>query len=122
VLMHSTNYSHLRAFLEELSKLWAGWPKELRVKFREAEDGSQVATIEDLRRWLQAKGVSLIAQPQTAGRDRKFFHDRRVVLAECTSARCKEALVLLTGGVDRYMNQRVEYSIVVQNELGKGPG
>jgi hypothetical protein len=47
------------------------------VKFREAEDGSQVATIEDLRRWLQAKGVSLIAQPQTAGRDRKLFHESR---------------------------------------------
>lgn len=120
VLVHSTNYLHLRAFLEELSKIWSGWPKTVEVKFREAEDGSHIATVEDLRRWLASKGTTFIPRPQPAiGRDRKYFHDRRIAFVLTPEPKRKQALVLLTGGVDRYMNSRVECSLVIQNELGR---
>ena len=120
VLTHSTNYLHLRAFLEELARIWTDWPKDIEVKFREAEDGSHIVTVEDFRRWLAAKGTSLITRPQPAtGPTRKFFHDRRIRFVLTITPKPKVAQVLLTGGIDRYMNTRVECSLISQNELGR---
>lgn len=120
VLSHSTNYLHLRSFLEEVSKIWAGWPKVIEVKFREAEDGSHLASEADLEKWLKAKGTILKSLPQPAfGPRRKFFHDRRLRFLLSSSPKRKEALVLLTGGVDRYMNSKVECSLVIQDDLGR---
>lgn len=120
VLSHSTNYLLLRAFFEELSKLWSRWPKAVEIKFRESEDGGHVATTEDFRKWLSAKGTTLKSLPQPAfGPTRKFFHDRRIKFVLGIAPKQKMALVLLTGGVDRYMNNKVECSLVIQDELGK---
>lgn len=119
VLMHSTNYLHLRAMLEEFAKLWAAWPLEIQVKFRQSEDGSHLAIVEDLRRWLGQKGSSLKAMPQRNDHTRKYFHDRRLIFIESAKPKEKKALVLLTGGVDRYMNPKVECSLVADDNLGK---
>lgn len=120
VLAHATNYRHLLAFLEGLSRIWGGWPKVIEVKFREAEDGSHLMMVEDFRRWLGNHRVSLETRPQPArGPERKYFHDRRMQFVLGTPPKRKEAQVLLTGGIDRYMNSMVECSLVCQNGLGR---
>jgi hypothetical protein len=118
VIAQSTNYHQLQCYLTELGAIWSAWPKELVLKSRATEDGSHRLIIEDLRKWLLARGTVLRERIEPAkGPSRKYFHDRRIIFVGGTTDKPKRATVLLTGGIDRYMNVSLESSIVVHDEL-----
>jgi hypothetical protein len=51
------------------------------------------------------------------GPARTDFHDRRVIFQPDAANPRRRVTVLLTGGVDRYLNERVECGIITHRSL-----
>lgn len=110
--------ANVKRFLESLKSLCGQWPDELRIRARETpEFGGQAAARAALEKQMQAAGVPKLAltlDPRFGPR-RRDFHDRRIVFVPDAKKTQKRVTVLLTGGIDRYLEPRFECGIVVHN-------
>ncbi|MEP6671355.1 MAG: helicase-related protein [Chthoniobacter sp.] len=108
------NATSLGQFLEALGKLWIAWPTELELKTRDvAPPGRQrLAALEKL---CQPHGCKVTARwVTTFGQRRPDFHDRRMYFLPDAKNPKARTVVYLTGGVDRYLDQAKETTIIVQ--------
>jgi hypothetical protein len=108
--------TNLKRFLESLRSHCGHWPDELKIQARESpEFGGQAAARAALERQMQTADVPKFAVtliPRFGSR-RRDFHDRRIVFVPDARKPQKRVTVLLTGGVDRYLEPRFECGIVV---------
>jgi hypothetical protein len=109
-------YRSLRRLLGELSRLWQKWPTKIEIKTRDEGGREQAELIEDLEEFLKSHGVMLTTRRISAvaayGARRPDFHDRRLVFYSDPANARRRVTVLLTGGIDRYLNDRVECGII----------
>ena len=106
----------LKQFLGELQKLCDHWPDELKIHARENVEflGQQLAKA-TMEKHLQAVGVSKasVKLMPRYGPNRRDFHDRRLVFIADAKKPQKRVTVLLTGGIDRYLEQRFECGLII---------
>lgn len=109
------NADCVQRLLEQLSSLWRSFPKEIFLRAREPEPSPQTATLETvLRKYVDSKGSKFaLYKVPSYGPKRRDFHDRRLVFATSAQKPVRTE-VLLTGGVDRYVEPRFETSLVVR--------
>jgi len=113
VLASDTNYQNLKSLLASLAKSWSAWPQTFELKTRDASLPTQRQMLDDLKRLAQSNGSAFVGRlVPTSGPGRKEFHDRRLTFM-IDAAKGKKMTVLLTGGIDRYMEAKFECSIVV---------
>jgi hypothetical protein len=75
--------------------------------------------LDDLRRFVESNGCTFVGRLVPAfGPGRKEFHDRRITFVADTGKPQKKVTVLLTGGLDRYMEARFECSLVTHRGGG----
>lgn len=118
LLADDWQYRALRRFLEGLAKLWQQWPTKLEIKTRDAGTAEQKRMIADLEKVLQPHGTALdVRRIVTSGPQRTDFHDRRLIFQPDVNNPRKRVVVLLTGGVDRYLDQKFECGIIAHRSL-----
>ena len=113
-LKTESNASCLLDFLRSLDKLWKKFPALILLRTRHAPDSDQSAMEANLKQFVQTRGSALKLEKIPAfGPGRRDLHHRRLVFT--TAAKTpKQIEVLLTGGIDRYMQSRFETSVVVR--------
>ena len=108
-------YHSLQRLVEKLASQWSAWPQEMRVRVRDDGSPEQKARAEDCRRWLSQKvSKTEVSCVLSAGPQRRDFHDRRLTFVLNVNQPKGRTVVLLTGGIDRYMAPRFECSLIVQ--------
>ena len=118
LLADDWQYRALRRFLEGLAKLWQQWPTKLEIKTRDAGTAEQKGMIADLEKVLKPHGTALdVRRIVTSGPRRTDFHDRRLIFQTDVNNTRKRVVVLLTGGVDRYLDQKFECGIIAHRSL-----
>jgi hypothetical protein len=111
LLSDSYRFDSLCRFLDELGKLWQKWPSKLEIKTRDTGDQGQI--IARLQRLLSSRGTSVeVRRVPTRGPHRVDFHDRRIVFHTENGNQRRRVTVLLTGGVDRYLDPQFECGII----------
>jgi len=114
VLASRWNFEQFKRFLLELDSLWSAWPAKIEVKTRDIRESGQNEMLQELQQLLSSKGSTFASQRVPSyGPGKKDFHDRRIIFQIEPSNSKKRTTVLLTGGVDRYMDSKVECSVVV---------
>lgn len=105
-------------FLSEVSKLWTVWPKVLRLRTKDERDkAAQNLMKTELERLLKSNGSEAkLERVPNFGPGRRDFHDRRIVFIPDVKTPKKRTLVLITGGMDRYMDHQKEIAVIVQDE------
>jgi hypothetical protein len=99
----------------ELSTIWAAWPRRFEIKTRHSAEPSHVTLLSQFETLVRAAGCTVgVQQVPTYGPGKRDFHDRRFVFQDETDAK-KRITVLLTGGLDRYMDAACECSLVFQS-------
>ena len=108
------NADCLSELLEALGKLWKVWPSELEVKTRDIGPlGRQ--RMSELEKWLRQKSCKLTPRwVTTFGQRKPDFHDRRIYFVPDAKNPKLRVAVYLTGGVDRYLDDAKESTIIVQ--------
>jgi len=118
VLADHARYRALRDFLDELMKQLPSWPAKVAIKTRYVETTEQKTLVSDLEKALQPHGTALdLRRVVVGGPRREDFHDRRLIFQADLTNPSKRVVVLLTGGLDRYMNSRFECGIIAQRSL-----
>lgn len=111
-------YRSLRRFLEEIAKLWQNWPSKLELKTRDTGTPNQKVMISDFEKVLKSHGTALdVRRVVVTGPRRADFHDRRLIFQPDLKNPRKRVIVLLTGGVDRYLDTKLECGIIVHRTL-----
>jgi hypothetical protein len=111
-------YNSLRNFLGEVAKLWLKWPAKLELKTLDIGTQDQERMISEFEKVLKTHGTVLdVRRVTNSGPRRTDFHDRRLVFQVDINNPRKRAVVLLTGGVDRYFHPKFESSIIVHRAL-----
>jgi hypothetical protein len=111
VLADDYQFRSLSRFLEELGKLWQSWPTKVEIKTRDTGDQGQL--IANLQRALAARGTSVdVRRVPAKGPHRVDFHDRRIIFQADDGKQRRRITVLLTGGLDRYLEPQFECGIV----------
>lgn len=111
-------YRALRRFLDEVAKLWQKWPTKLELKTRDTGTPNQKGMITDFEKFLKTRGTALdVRRVVTSGPRRTDFHDRRLIFQPDVNNPRKRVVVLLTGGVDRYLDQKFECGIIAHRSL-----
>jgi len=106
----------LYGFLEELAKLWQKWPTKIEIKTRDTGDQNKV--IADLERVLKPHGVSIdVRRVVASGPHRIDFHDRRIIFQPDLGNPRRRVTVLLTGGIDRYLDRKSECGVIAHRSL-----
>jgi predicted nucleic acid-binding Zn-ribbon protein len=109
------NYKQLKRFIEMLFPFMAKAPERLILRTRHEDDPAQKLMLQDLGKWLKDKHTQF--EPDlvpTFGPGRKDFHDRRIVFFPDEKNPRKRITVLMTGGIDRYLDPKFECSVVTQ--------
>lgn len=115
ILKTDWNYKQLKRFLETIFPLMAACPAKIELRTRVSEEPDQKLMIQDLEKWLKGKGSAFSFQLVPAfGLGKKDFHDRRLVFQSEPTSSKKRIAVLMTGGIDRYLDSKFECSLVVQ--------
>lgn len=118
-LSSETAVSSLKQFLGEIQKLCGQWPDELRIHARESMDYSgQASARAAVEKHFQTSGVSKasVKLMPRYGPGRRDFHDRRIVFITDAKKPQKRVTVLLTGGIDRYLESRFECGVIVHED------
>jgi hypothetical protein len=90
-------------------------PTKFELRTRVSEEPDQKLMIQDLEKWLKGKGTAFSFQlVPVFGFGKLDFHDRRLVFQPEQSNTKKRITVLMTGGIDRYLDSKFECSIVIQ--------
>jgi hypothetical protein len=106
----------LCGFLDEMGKLWQKWPLKVEIKTRDTGDQNRV--IADLERLLKSHGTAVdVRRVVTSGPHRVDFHDRRVIFQADASNPRRRVTVLLTGGIDRYLDRKFESGVITHRSL-----
>lgn len=108
------NTDRLKKFLHELVTLTSDWPQNLELRVRDDSPDLSVRRA-DFEAWLAQQGVPsgrVIAVP-VSGPRRRDFHDRRLIFTANAKMPAIRIVVLLTGGLDRYIEPKFETSIIV---------
>jgi len=114
VLKSDSNALCLRQLLDALDKLWVKFPALIHIRTRYAPDTNQGQLEENLRRFSESRGGKLKVDKIPAfGAGRRDLHDRRLSFA-IAGKTPKRIEVLLTGGIDRYLEPRFETSVIVR--------
>lgn len=109
------NYKQLKRFLESLLSLMSKCPAKIFLRTRLDEDPGQKLMLQDLEKWLKPKGVALTFELVPAfGPGKKDLHDRKILFVPDESTPKKRIAVLMTGGIDRYLDAKFECTIIVQ--------
>jgi hypothetical protein len=115
VLKDEGRLRSLQQLLKELADMWSSWPKKIEIKTR-YEGSNQTTVISELTTALKPHGTMVDVRRVVLGGGKKLdFHDRRVIFQPEAGNSKSRITVLLTGGVDRYMNQRAECGIITHN-------
>jgi hypothetical protein len=110
------NYKQLKRFIETLLPMMSNAPSKMTVRTKYEEDPAQKLMLQDLEKWLKAKGSTLAFElVPTFGPGKKDFHDRRILFFPEEASPKKRVAVLLTGGVDRYLESKFECSLVIHS-------
>jgi hypothetical protein len=108
-------YKSFKRLLEQFQDLWSAWPRKVELRVREDGTPDLRARAEDCRRWLVTKGTEgKVTCVSSHGPQRRDFHDRRLIFMVNESQPNRRTVVLLTGGIDRYMETRFECSAITQ--------
>lgn len=111
-------YQALRNLLEEVAKLWHKWPAKIELKTRHVEMPNQNKMITDFEKFLKPHGTALdVRRVVTSGPRRTDFHDRRLIFQPDVNKRHKRVVILLTGGIDRYLDKKFECGIIAHRSL-----
>jgi ssDNA-binding Zn-finger/Zn-ribbon topoisomerase 1 len=111
-------YRALSRFLGGLGEIWQKWPIKFELKTRDSGSPEQKAMIADLEKTLKAHGSALnVRRVVTTGPHRTDFHDRRLIFQPNSADSRRRTTVLLTGGVDRYLDPRFECGIIVHKNM-----
>jgi len=103
-------------FLHQLARLWQNWPGKLEIKTRDTGDQGKV--IAELQRVVEPHGTAVdIRRVPSKGPHRVEFHDRRIIFQPDLNNARRRVTVLLTGGVDRYLDQKSECGIIAHRSL-----
>jgi ATP-dependent helicase YprA (DUF1998 family) len=106
----------LCGFLDEMGKLWQKWPLKVEIKTRDTGDQSRV--IAELERLLKSHGTVVdVRRVMMSGPHRVDFHDRRIIFQPDTNNPRRRVTVLLTGGVDRYLDRKFESGVITHRSL-----
>ena len=71
--------------------------------------------LQDFGKWLKSRGTAFDHElVPSFGPGRKDFHDRRLVFIPDEKNAKKRINVLMTGGIDRYLDPKFECSVVTQ--------
>jgi len=109
------NYKQLKRFLQAILPLMSAVPAKILVRTKHEEDPAQKLMLRDLEKWLKSKGTALAFElVPTFGLGKKDFHDRRIQFFSEESNLKKRIAVLMTGGIDRYLDPKFECSLVTQ--------
>jgi ATP-dependent helicase YprA (DUF1998 family) len=102
-------------FFQALDKLWKKFPALVQLRTRNAPDVDQSRMEADLRQFVESRaGQIKVEKVVSFGPGRRDLHDRRLVFK--TAAKTSKRIeVLLTGGIDRYMETRFETSVIVRS-------
>jgi hypothetical protein len=118
LLADDWQYRALRRFLDGLAKLWQQWPTKLEIKTRDTGTAEQKGMIADLEKVLKPHGTALdVRRIVTSGPRRTDFHDRRLIFQPDVNNPRKRVVVILTGGMDRYLDQKFECGIIAHRSL-----
>jgi hypothetical protein len=111
------NARYVLNFLQALDKLFKTFPALVHLRTRVAPEVDQGRMEADLRRFVESRGGKIkVDRVVTFGPGRRDLHDRRLVFK--TAAKTPKRIeVLLTGGIDRYMEARFETSVIVRNGM-----
>lgn len=115
ILKTERNYEQLKLFVADLVKLSGSWPKELNLRIRHDDSPEQKMFLLDFQKWVEGNGATgQVRQVQSRGPARRDFHDRRVLLTPVSvgDRPTSRVSVMMTGGIDRYMQEKFECSLV----------
>jgi RAD3-like DEAD/DEAH box helicase/helicase-like protein/uncharacterized protein DUF1998 len=100
-------------FIQALDKLWRRTPMSIVLNTRSASDIDQARLETDVLGFAKAQGSQFkVERLPSFGPGRRDLHDRRLIF-KFAGKTAKRVDVLLTGGIDRYMDSRFETSIIV---------
>ena len=106
----------LLSFLEQLAKLWQKWPAKIEIKTRDT--GEQNSIIGELQRAVKPHGTVVdVRRVPTKGPNRVDFHDRRIIFQPDEKNARRRVTVLLTGGIDRYLDHKFECGVITHRSL-----
>lgn len=72
----------------------------------------------ELERLLQKQsGKAILERVPSYGSGHRDFHDRRAIFIPDAKLRKNRITILLTGGLDRYMNKDKEIAVIVHEEV-----
>ena len=109
------NYKQLKRFLEAILPLMSAAPAKILLRTKHEEDPAQKLMLRDLEKWLKSKGAAPAFElVPIFGPGKKDFHDRRIRFFPEESNTKKRIVVLMTGGIDRYLDPKFECSLVTQ--------
>lgn len=118
LLANEPNFANLRALLAELIHISGQSPVQLELKIRDSVQPELKSFLVALEAWRKKVGTAIaITRVPTFGPGKKDFHDRRIVFRFKEPITLKATTVLMSGGVDRYMNPQNECSIVIHHQL-----
>lgn len=111
-LKAEANARAVELFLAEFAKLPKKFPKNVHLRTKHAPEVDQSRFESLLRKGIEARGATFtIFKVPAHGPGRRDFHDRRVTLTTAAK-QPRKYTVLLTGGIDRYMDARFETSVI----------
>jgi hypothetical protein len=111
-------YRALLRFLGEVAKLWKKWPAKLEIKTRDNGTSEQRKMVTDLEQSLKPHGtVVQVRRVITGGPHRTDFHDRRLIFQPGSANPRSRVTVLLTGGIDRYLDKKFECGIITHRVM-----
>lgn len=112
-LSNDWQYKSLCRLIEGLGTMWEKWPGKIEVKTREATNVDQKSLIAALERTLRGHGTSLdVRRVVSTGPRRVDFHDRRIIFFPDATNLKNRTTVLLTGGLDRYVDSKFECGVI----------
>ena len=104
------NLNALQLFLSEMRARVGAWPAKIEVRMRADLTGQR----EEFEKWLASQSASGGVKSVIArGPNRSDFHDRQIVFIPNAAVPNIRTVVLLTGGVDRYMEPAWESVVIV---------
>jgi hypothetical protein len=117
-LSGAQQFGSLCRFLDELGKLWEKAPTKLEIKTRDSGLSEQRRMISELATTVKAYGTVLdVRCVVTSGPRRTDFHDRRLIFQPDSTNHRRRVIVLLTGGIDRYLYDKFECGIITHHIL-----
>ncbi|HVU16613.1 MAG TPA: DEAD/DEAH box helicase [Candidatus Didemnitutus sp.] len=111
-LKAEANARAVELFLAEFAKLPKKFPKTVHLRTKHAPEVDQARLESLIRKAVESRGaVFSVFKVPTHGPGRRDFHDRRVTFTTAAK-QPRKYTILLTGGIDRYMDARFETSVI----------